>query len=98
MKDIVKLDPPATIVVAGHSMLKEVSMGTLTVHVTDAQGFLHDMLLPAMNVPELGRHPLSGGTAELKGVNTVIAKEPYLDVGQFKISLTPNAPQHTTST
>ena len=87
MKDIVKLDPPATIVVAGHNTLRGVSMGTLAVRVTDAQGFLHDMLLPAMNVPGLGRHLISGGTAALKGINTVIAKESYLDVGQFKISL-----------
>ena len=87
MKYIVKLDPPATIVVAGHSTLKRVSMGTLTVRVTDAQGFLHDMLLPAMNVPGLRRHLFSGGTAVLKGVNTVIAKESYLGVGHFKISL-----------
>ena len=49
--DIVKLGPPATIVVAGHSTLRGVSMGSLTVRVTDAQEFLHDMLLPAMNGP-----------------------------------------------
>ena len=87
MKDIVKLDPPATIVVAGHSTLREVSMGTLTVHVTDAQGFFLDMLLSAMKKPGLGRHLFSGGTAALKGINTGIAKESYLDVGQFKIYL-----------
>ena len=86
-KDIVKLDPPATIVVAGHDTLRGVSMGTLTVRVTDAQEFLHDMLLPTMNVPGLGRHLFSGETAALKGIHTVIAKEPYLDVGQFKIFL-----------
>ena len=40
-----------------------------------------------MNVPGLGRHLLSGGTAALKGTNTVIAKELYLDVGQFMIPL-----------
>ena len=66
MKDIMKLDPPATIVVAGHSTLRGVSMGTLIVRVTDAQGFLHDMLLPAMNVPGLGRHLFLGRTATLK--------------------------------
>ena len=87
MKDIVKLDPPATIVVVGHSTLRVVSMGTFTVRVTDAQGFLHDMLLPAMNVPGLGRHLLSGRTATLKGINAAIDKEMYLDVGQFKIPL-----------
>ena len=87
MKDIVKLDPPATIVVAGHSTLRGVSMGTLTVCVTDAQGFLHDMLLPAMNVPGLGRHLFLGRTATLKGIYTVIAKESYLDVSQFKVPL-----------
>ena len=87
MKDIVKLDPPATIVVAGHNTLRGVSMGTLTVRVTDAQGFLHDMLLPAMNMPGLGRHLFSGGMAALKGINAVMAKESYLDVGQFKIAL-----------
>ena len=62
-------------------------MDTLTVHATDDQGFLHDMLLPAMKVPELGRHLFSGGTAALKGVYTVIAKQSYLEVGQFYISL-----------
>ena len=56
MKNIVKLDPPATIVVAGHSTLSGISMGTLIVRVTDVQGFLHDLLLPAMNVPRLSRH------------------------------------------
>ena len=45
------------------------------------------MLLPAINVPGLGRHLFSGGTAALKGINTVIIKESYLDVGQFKIPL-----------
>ena len=79
-----KLDPPATIV---HNTLRGVSMGTLIVRITDAQGFLHGMLLPAMNVPGLGHHLFSGGTAELKGINTVIAKESYLDVGQFKLPL-----------
>ena len=62
-------------------------MGTLTVRVTDAQGFFHSMLLPAMNVPGLGRHRFSGGTAALEGIHTVIAKQSYLGVGQFKISL-----------
>ena len=79
MKDTVKLDPPATIVVTGHSTLKGVSMSTLTVRVTDAQDFLHDKLLPAMSVPMLGRHLFSGGTAALEGVNTVIAKESFMD-------------------
>ena len=81
MKDIVKLGPPAMIVVAGHSTLRGASMGTLTVRVTDAQGFLLDMLRPAINVPGLGRHLFSGGTAALKGMNTIIAKESYLNVG-----------------
>ena len=48
MKDSVKLDSSATIVVAGHSTPRGVSMGTLTVRVTDAQGFLHDKLLPVI--------------------------------------------------
>ena len=82
-----KLDPPATIVVASPNTLRGVSKGTLTVRITDAQRFLHDMLLPAMNVPGLGCHLFSGGSAALKGTNTVIAKELYLDVGQFKIPL-----------
>ena len=59
MKDIVKLDPPAL----SHNTLRAVSVGTRIVRVTDAQRFLHDMLLPAVNVPGLGRHLLSGGTA-----------------------------------
>ena len=87
MKDIVKLDPPATIVSAGHRALRGVSRGILTVRVTDAQNFLHDMLLPAMNVPGLGRHLFSGGMTALKGIYTIIAKESYLDVGQFTIPL-----------
>ena len=85
MKNIVKLDPPTTIVIAGHSTLRGVSIGTLTVRVADAQGFLHDMLLPAMNVPGIGRHLLSGGTVALNGIHTFIAKKSYMDVGQFKI-------------
>ena len=91
MKDIVKLDPPATIVITNHSTLSGVSMGTLTIRVTDAQNFLPDMLLPAINVPGFFRHLFSGGTAALKGLNTVIAKESYLDVGQFKIPLRKDA-------
>ena len=62
-------------------------MDTLTARVTDAKGFFHDMLLPAINVPGLGRHLFSGGTTRHKGINTVSAKESYLDAGQFKISL-----------
>ena len=87
MKGIVKIDPPPTIVVAGHSTLRGVSIGTLTVRATDAQGFLHDMLLPTINVPGLGRRPFSGGTTVLEGINRVIVKESYLDVSQFKIPL-----------
>ena len=49
-------------------------MGTLTVRVTYAQGFLHDMLVPTMNVPGLGRHLISGGTMALKEINTVIPR------------------------
>ena len=62
-------------------------MGTLTIPITDTQGFLHDMLLPAMNVPGLSRHQFPGGTAVLKAINTDIAKESYLYDGQFKILL-----------
>ena len=62
-------------------------MGTLTVRVTDAQGFLNEMLLPPMNVPGLDRHLFLGGTAAFKGVNTVISKESYSDVDRLKISL-----------
>ena len=90
MKNIVKLDPSATIVVASHRTLSRVSMGTLTVRVTDSQGFLHDILLSAMNVPGLGRRLFSGEMVVLNGVNTVIAKKSYLDVGQFKILLRKN--------
>ena len=87
MKDIVMLDPSATIVVASHSTLSGVSMGALIVRVTDTQFFLHDMLLPAINVPGLSRHLVSGKAAALKEVNMGIAKESYLDIGQFKIPL-----------
>ena len=79
----VKLDPSATIVVAGHSTFSGVSMGTLTVCVTDAQGLIADMLLPAMNVPRLGRHQFWGGAAALKGVNISITKQSYLDDGRL---------------
>ena len=87
MNDTVKLGPQATIVVAGHSTLRGVSMGILAVRVTDAQRFLHGMLLPAMNAPGLGRHLFSGGTTALKMIDTIITKESYLDAGQFKIPL-----------
>ena len=86
MKDTKKLDPSETIVVASRSKLSGVSMGILTIRFTDTQGFLHDMLLPAIIVPRLAHYLLSGGTAALKQVNTVNTKESYLDVGQFKIS------------
>ena len=81
------LDPSATIVVASHSTLSGVSMGALIVRVTDTQVFLHNMLLPVINVLGLSRHLFSGKAAALKEVNMVIAKESYLDVGQFKIHL-----------
>ena len=73
MKGTVKLDPPSMIVVAGHSTLRGVSMGTSTGRITAAQGFLRDMMLLAINVPRLSRHLFS-----LKGENMVITKEPYL--------------------
>ena len=87
MKDVVKLDSPVTIVVAGYSTLRGFSTGTLTVRFTDAQRFLHDMLLQAINVPGLGRRRFSGKTSAFKRVNTVISKESYLVVGLFKIPL-----------
>ena len=87
MKGVVKLVPPATIVVVRQSTLRGISMGTLTVRAADAKGFLHDILLPAMNVPGLCRHLFLGGAVVLREVNIVIAKESYLDVGQFEIPL-----------
>ena len=87
MKDIVKLDAPTTTIVAGHSMLIRVSMGTLTIRGIDTQGCLHDMMILAMDMSGLCCHLLSGGTAALKGGITIIANEPYLYVGQFKIPL-----------
>ena len=60
-------------------------MRTLTVRVTNAQNFLHDILLPTINVLGLVRHLFSGGMAASKEVKTVITKESYLNVGQFKI-------------
>ena len=75
MKDIVKVDPSAKIFVADHSTFRGVSMGTLTVRVIDAQGFLHDMLLPAMDVPWLCRNLFLGGTVALKGINMVIVRK-----------------------
>ena len=87
MKDIVKLNPPATIVVAGHSTRSGVSMDTLSVRVTDTEGFLHEIMLPAINVPGLGCHQFLGGSAAFRGVSTIIAKKSYLGVGEFKIPL-----------
>ena len=78
-----KINPPATIVAAGHKTLDGVSTGTLSVRVTD----VHDLLLPTMNVPGLGRHLFSGVTVALKGINIVIAEESYLCIGKFKIPL-----------
>ena len=85
--DIVKLDPSATIVVAGLSTLSGVSMGTLTVRVTDVQSLLDGMLLLAMYVPGLGRHLLPKGTVASIGVDTVIAKASCLGFDQYKIPL-----------
>ena len=85
MKDIVKLDLPATTVITDHSTPSGVSMGTLSVRVTGVQDFLRDMFLPAVNVPGLSRHLFSGRAANLKGVNTAIVKEPSLDVDRFKM-------------
>ena len=67
MKDIVKLDPSATIVVAGHNTLRGVSMGTLTVRVTDAQEFLHDVSLPAIMCQGLADAYFREGRRRLKG-------------------------------
>ena len=75
MKDIMELNPPATIVVAGHSTLSGVSIGTLVVCVIEAQGFFQDMMLSAMNMPGLGRHLFSGRTAGLENLNTIISKK-----------------------
>ena len=80
MKDMVKLDPPATIVVTSHSTLSGVSMVAPTVRVTNAPGFLHEILLLTVNMSGFGHHLLSGGTTALKGVKTVITKKTYLDV------------------
>ena len=66
-KDIVKLDPPVAIIVAGQNTLRGVNIGTLTVRVADAQGVLRDILFPAMNVPGLGRHLFSWGGRRLRG-------------------------------
>ena len=74
IKDIVIHDPPVTVIVAGHSTLSRVSIGTLTVRITGAQGYIHDMLLPAMNMPGLSRQLFSGGKAALKGVKMIIIK------------------------
>ena len=87
MKDIVKLNPSVTIVVAQHTTPSGVSMGTLIIRVSDIQDLFQDLLLPAMDVPELGSHLFLGETVAQKGVNLVTAKESYFDVGQFKIPL-----------
>ena len=76
-----KLDPLGTIAVAGHSTLSEVSVRTLTVNVIESQEFIHDMLLPTMNMPGLRRHRFSGGMGAFKVLNAVIAKDSYLEVG-----------------
>ena len=48
------------------------------------------MMLPAINVPGFDRHLFPEGPAALNRENTVIPKEPYLDIGHFKISLRKN--------
>ena len=87
MKDIIKVNSPAMTAIAGHSILSGVSMGTLTVRLTDAQGLIHDMVLPAMNVLGLGRHMILRETAALKWVNTITVKQSYFDVVHFKVPL-----------
>ena len=67
-------DPPATITVAVYSTLRAVSIVTFIICVTDIQGFLHDTLLPALNMPGLGRHLFSGETVALEGMNMAFAK------------------------
>ena len=45
------------------------------------------MQLLVTTMPELGWHPFSGGTAAAKGVDMVIAKHSYLDLGDFTVPL-----------
>ena len=62
-------------------------MDTLIICVTDIQEFLHDTLLPALNMPGLGRHLFSVETVALEGMNMAFAKELYLDAVHVKIPL-----------
>ena len=65
IKITVKLNSSVKIAVTDHSIFSG-SMGTLSVRVANAQDFLHDMVLPAMNVPGLGRHLFQEGRWHLK--------------------------------
>lgn len=85
--DYVKLDWPATIVVAGDNQLHRIGKGTVLVLATDHQGNIRSVRLPGMIVRGLERPLFSGGTAALQGVTTFISKQAYLDLGGFRIPL-----------
>ena len=87
MNHYVQLDPPVTINVAGNHRLYGVGQGVLVVRVLDHICSKHSVLLPVTIVPGLGRHPFSGGSAATRGVNMIIAKNSYSDMGAFSVPL-----------
>ena len=87
MINYVYLAPPVTIDVAGNHRVFGVGRGVLMVNVVNHQGSTHPAQLPVTILPGLGRHLFSWETAAVKGVNMVIAKRSYLDLGDFKVLL-----------
>ena len=98
MNHYVHLNPPATINVAGNHRLYGVGQGILVVQMLHHLGSKHSVQLhhlgsqhsvqlPVTIVPGLGRHLFSEGPAAIKGVNMIIAKNSYLDVGVFTVPL-----------
>ena len=87
MNYYVHLNLPVTINVAGNHCLYTVDQGVLVVQVLDHLGSKHSVQLPVTIVPGLGRHLFSGGSATMKGVNMVIGKNSYLDMGAFTVPL-----------
>ena len=53
----------------------------------DYLGAKHAVRLPVTVVPGLGRHLVFEGTPSAKGINMVITKRSYLDLGDFSVPL-----------
>ena len=92
MNHYVQLDPTETIEVARNHRLYGVGQGVLVVQVLDHIGSKHSVQLPVTIVPGLGRHLFSGGSAATRGVNMIIAKNSYSDMGAFTVPPTQRQP------